>query len=379
MRNDVAGEVGRNSREDAMRLERPACGDAHRPCDGGTGNGMTTTGASTFGPRRRGNAGRRFRRGVALAGFVTAAAGTMAVAVGDPATAPVAATTAFDGHYGGRTVVAEGHSGRVRPALGGVRRRRQGRARSGLHRGLRPRAARPGADRRLGGVQGRAASRPGEDDRPLRRRALRRRTERMAMHPRRGAGEAVLGAGVTVVGPARVRFRSFNGAPAGRVLPGRQRTRESNIRSSIRSCESAAMAADALDADQWRSAAWQRQRCCGRADDPGGHRPASRRQPCQRLPVGCRSAGAGPTRAARPTANRAAAAARRPSLVTARPAAGQGCGGSGFRNRALDPEAHRGVDPAGVRRALPPALPRASPEGARLLGPAPRDPGQGAR
>src|SRR5215218_404641 len=83
--------------------------------------------------------------------------------------------------------------------------------------------------------------------------------------------------------------------------------------------------------------------------------------------------------AARPTANRAAAAARRPSLVTARPAAGQGCGGSGFRNRALDPEAHRGVDPAGVRRALPPALPRASPEGARLLGPAPRDPGQGAR
>src|SRR3954454_23441871 len=76
-----------------------------------------------------------------------------------------------------------------------------------------------------------------------------------------------------------------------------------------------------------------------RADDPGGDRAASRCRRCQRLPVACRPRGAGPARAARPTANRAAAAARRPSLVAARPAAGPGWRGRGGWERGPGPEA----------------------------------------
>lgn len=117
MRNDVVEAFERASRGEAVRLEDPAYGDARGLRNGKTGDGKPATGTSTFGPQRRGSAGRPSRRHIAPAGLITAAAfcaaaGAVTVAVGGPAAAPVAGTTAFDGHYGGPLVAAEGRGDR---------------------------------------------------------------------------------------------------------------------------------------------------------------------------------------------------------------------------------------------------------------------------
>src|SRR5215210_7858974 len=60
------------------------------------------------------------------------------------------------------------------------------------------------------------------------------------------------------------------------------------------------------------------------------------------------------------------------------PVVGAGGGGGRLRDRAMDPAAHRGADPARARGGPSSALPGAAAEGARLLGATPGHPGAGA-
>src|SRR5919107_2787081 len=116
-----------------------------------------------------------------------------------------------------------------------------------------------------------------------------------------------------------------------------------------------------------------------RAIEPGGDRPAARGEWRERVPLGGDAGARGPSRLASAPADRPAGAPRCTGLGAPGPAAGAGGGGGRLRDRAMDPAAHRGADPAGVRGGPSSALPGAAAEGARLFGAAPGHPGAGAR